>query len=391
MSSLEAIKRLVSGEGARERRSLTALLCHAPAPLARVVLPSSIAVLLLLPAAPPALAEKHPDLGGEKLTNELCLGCHDAVSSEIATKPHGAIEQGCTACHDVLKAAAPPYLAGGFQEVCGACHDLTDKEIVKKHGGQPFASVACTKCHLPHGSTNKALLLPFAHSPFLEGQCDACHEAPQDGAIKLVAENVQEICVTCHEDLQKKFAGSKVVHAVIESDGCASCHSPHATVNPAHLREPASSLCLGCHDDVAEQLKMKTSHPPAKDPGCQACHDPHASNFTARLRTDPTTVCLGCHHAPLVPGAAVPQSVQTAPGFSVAGSYLQKVRQINLDSRNVGHPIFSHPVNGRPDPLRKGMELGCLSCHVPHGTDAPKLLAFTVAPGMGVCQKCHQM
>lgn len=355
-----------------------------------VCLVAVVASLFLLAPATRA-AGNHPDLAGEELSNERCLGCHEEVAAELPSGQHAAVEQGCTACHDVIKAKDSPYLVGTLKDVCGACHELAEKEIVAKHGAQPFADVACTGCHAPHASKNKSLLLAYSHTPFTEGQCDACHDTPEGGKIKLVTTDAKELCTACHEDLEKKFASAKVVHAPIESDGCVLCHSPHATRNPAHLRDPAATLCASCHEDIFAQLSRTSSHAAAKDPGCMACHDPHASNVAARLRADPNTVCLGCHFAALPPGGTVPPSVEIVPGYSVRGSLLQKTKQINLDKRGLGHPIFNHPVGGHPDPLRKGQQLGCLSCHFPHGGNSQKLLIFELAPGQGICQKCHQM
>ncbi|MEW6365871.1 MAG: cytochrome c3 family protein [Acidobacteriota bacterium] len=337
------------------------------------------------------LTAEHPDLEGEKLTKELCLSCHDTVAAEIAAGPHAATEEGCTVCHDLTKGRNPPYLAGTFVELCGACHDLNDKELATKHGSQPIAAASCTTCHAPHGSKNDALLLEYTHAPMAGGQCDSCHAPPENGKVKLVAENVQDICAACHEDLLKRFAGAKVVHPVIESEGCVSCHSPHASRYPAHLLEPETALCLNCHEDVAAELKMASSHAAARDPGCQACHDPHASNSAARLRGDVNAVCLACHQSPAAAGSLPAVSIEIMPGVSVPGSYLRKVHQINLDKNGTGHPIFGHPVSGPIHPSENGKALDCLSCHVPHGTASPKLLAFPIAPGEGVCQKCHKM
>ncbi len=149
-------------------------------------------------------------------------------------------------------------------------------------------------------------------------------------------------------------------------------------------------LCLACHDDVREAI-AKTPHK-ALERGCVSCHDILSKTAQAPfLRLDPNPLCLACHHVSLLPGAVPPASVEIARGFAIPGSFLPRIRQLNLDQRGVGHPVANHPIAGPSDPLRKGRPFGCLSCHVPHGSASPKLLVFKLAPGEGICHKCHQM
>ena len=153
---------------------------------------------------------------------------------------------------------------------------------------------------------------------------------------------------------------------------------------------PTDALCLTCHDDVREAI-AKAPHK-ALERGCVSCHDVVSKTAqTPFLRLDPNPLCMACHHVPLPPGAVPPASIEIAQGFVVPGSFLPRIRQLNLDKRGLGHPVANHPIAGPSDPRRKGRAFGCLSCHLPHGSESPKLLAFKLAPGEGICSKCHQM
>ena len=153
---------------------------------------------------------------------------------------------------------------------------------------------------------------------------------------------------------------------------------------------PTDELCLTCHDDVREAI-AKAPHK-ALERGCVSCHDVVSKTAqTPFLRLDPNPLCMACHHVPLPRGAVPPASIEIARGFVVPGSFLPRVRQLNLDKGGLGHPVTNHPIAGPSDPLRKERAFGCLSCHVPHGSESPKLLAFKLAPGEGICNKCHQM
>ena len=154
--------------------------------------------------------------------------------------------------------------------------------------------------------------------------------------------------------------------------------------------KPVNELCLGCHDDMPK--KMGDTPHKAVETGCATCHDVVGAKATPFLRAEVNSLCLACHHLPqLPPGSKLPDSVAIVPGYTVPGSALPKVKQLNLDARGKGHPIANHPVDGVPDPLKKDRTLNCLSCHVPHGGPSPKLLAFVLKPGEGVCQQCHKM
>ena len=154
--------------------------------------------------------------------------------------------------------------------------------------------------------------------------------------------------------------------------------------------KPVNDLCLGCHDDMTAKMGDKPHK--AIESGCMTCHDVVAAKEKPFLRAEVNPLCLACHRPPVVPpGTLAPERVEIVQGYDVPGSALPLSAQVHLDARGKGHPIAGHPVGGVPDPLKKGKTLDCVSCHVPHGGPLPKLLAFVLKPGEGVCQHCHKM
>lgn len=150
-----------------------------------------------------------------------------------------------------------------------------------------------------------------------------------------------------------------------------------------------NELCLGCHEDLAKAMGEKPHK--AVETGCVTCHDIEKGKDKPFLRTEVNALCLACHHQPAPPpGGKVADRIVIARGYDVPRTALPAVKQLGLNARGMGHPISNHPVSGVADPLKPGKNMTCLSCHVPHGGPSPKLLAFALKPGEGVCQHCHK-
>ena len=58
-----------------------------------------------------------------------------------------------------------------------------------------------------------------------------------------------------------------------------------------------------------------------------------------------------------------------------------------------GHPIDGHPVSNVMDPrniTKVQAEINCLSCHQPHASGQPDLLAKDQANNLAFCSSCHK-
>jgi predicted CXXCH cytochrome family protein len=84
-----------------------------------------------------------------------------AVPNDQAVSTHGPYEAGaCDTCHERANAKDPGKALKVTNDLCFDCHDDFKSSTVKlgkmKH---PSGSTACTKCHNPHNSKKRKLLM----------------------------------------------------------------------------------------------------------------------------------------------------------------------------------------------------------------------------------------
>ncbi len=169
-------------------------------------------------------------------------------------------------------------------------------------------------------------------------------------------------CTSCHED---KISG-KVVHSAMAM-GCAVCHQVVAEGETATVRltMPKEQICFACHGKSGDDYQ----HPPYAQGQCVSCHDPHSSNFPMHLRAEVTTLCLGCHAPRGLAGDAVQRTSNQPPRTesNSHGSKLDPVLQAIHHSS--GRFLALMPV------LQNGSQpVTCISCHQPHSSQDSKLL-----------------
>ena len=196
------------------------------------------------------------------------------------------------------------------------------------------------------------------HSAIAMG-CTACHEIRTNKdvtRVKLITTTPQALCLTCHAD--KNAADLKgTVHPPAVRD-CIKCHDPHESDNKFQLLKPESgdqkeNLCLSCHN-TGLNVPEKGSRHAALDMGCDTCHTTHKvgevgkPEFDYHLTKAPPALCIDCH--------------------DVKSADLQKAHQ--------NQPFET---------------ANCVSCHDPHESAVPKLLAkFTHPPFADKqCEVCH--
>ncbi|MBI5240940.1 MAG: cytochrome c3 family protein [Elusimicrobia bacterium] len=219
------------------------------------------------------------------------------------------------------------------------------------------------------------------HLPVKRGWCSICHASAEDPSALRAEGN--DICLPCHkvsaEPVRKAHLGIGVF-----SGSCLTCHDPHASAKPKVLREkglhmpfeggmcdmchlpvgadgkpkvkdPLSSACQECHSEAAEWLKKRVVHGAFAMGDCTPCHNPHASPRPKFLNSAPQEFCRSCHGIP-----------------------------------DRGHPVKRH-LSFKSGTVKQGSlpaSFDCVSCHVPHGGDWPKLRK---APAKELCLNCHKM
>jgi len=251
---------------------------------------------------------------------------------------------------------------------------------------------ACTGCHVEITAER------VMHGPVAAGTCSTCHVVrTSDGRRRVTlkgggsSRDTTKLCVTCHEEIGDRLK-LKHRHAPVAAGHCTACHDPHGSPFRFQLPAEGNAACVTCHQDIAEALARPQVHAPAAA-SCQICHDPHAGAHPSQLRARGNTVCLACHFDAPVNGTAV--DAASLFGRHRADSVAQLVAngpRILLDASLVsGHPTIGHPVDARRDPNQKGQTLGCASCHNPHGSTGAKLLRFGATGVSSLCLRCHRM
>ena len=217
-------------------------------------------VILLVGAAGSGAAKQHP-VPLEKNTDPAkCVGCHgDKTKGKFV---HSAMATGCLSCHEIRvnKSATHVKLVKATAvKVCLQCH--SDKDVAQVKGRIHSPAIrGCIKCHDPHTSSNKNLLLK-----------------PTSGASA-----DENLCLQCHTTgLNTPEKGSR--HAALDM-GCETCHVSHKTGDRGtrqfdfHLTKDTPALCVDCHDPADKNLVSAHQGQPFAKADCLTCHDPHKSD-----------------------------------------------------------------------------------------------------------------
>jgi predicted CXXCH cytochrome family protein len=337
---------------------------------------------------------------GEKKDN-LCLTCHtQGLNVPEKGSRHAALDMGCETCHVTHKSGSEPTIENRFHltkaapALCVDCHDPKDAGLQKAHQNQPFGTANCLQCHDPHQSAQPKLMAKFLHPPFAEKSCEMCHAAAKDGKVVLTQKNVKDLCVTCHSDKAEQIEKAKVQHPGAAGD-CTDCHNPHASAYPGLPKTDPVNICLGCHSDIADLEKKPVHHQPVFVQGCAICHQPHGSDNEHLLRAaDTNKLCLECHGPD-----SKPQKLESDHLVAIFGgrirlpeNYFAKVPILPL-KYNLGHPVDGHPVSNVMDPTdvtKVKTPMNCLTCHQPHASLQPDLLAKDQANNVSFCAGCHK-
>jgi predicted CXXCH cytochrome family protein len=339
-------------------------------------------------------------VSGDTKDTNLCLRCHKmGMNVPKDGSRHPALDNGCDTCHTTHKTGERGvrefdfHLTKNAPGLCQDCHDVKDADLIKAHQGQPFGSADCVSCHDPHQSDAKHLMAKFTHNPFAGGQCDTCHQPAKDGKVVLTAASAKEICVTCHADKADQIEKSKVQHPGAAGD-CTDCHSPHAGNSPYFPKPNPVAVCTGCHSDSNDQLKKAHPHQPVSVQGCAICHDPHGNDNLHLLRAaTPYQLCMECHGPDSNPAKLESEHVVTIFDGKVKlpDDYFQRVPILPV-KYGIGHPVDKHPVKDQVDPETGKVlkAVNCLTCHQPHASAKPGLLAGDQENGLMFCATCHK-
>jgi predicted CXXCH cytochrome family protein len=220
--------------------------------------------------------------------------------------------------------------------------------------------------------------------------------AGQQNPYRLKDPDQTKLCLGCHTDFQQKLK-MPVVHAAVLAGECSGCHDPHVSAQPKLLSGDLRELCASCHGNVIPEQAM-SAHKPVADGQCRQCHDPHASDNEKLLVKKGEELCFDCHDAikQAVTDSKVKHSIVEAGcptchdphGSDQSGHLLKKaVPALCVDCHEPDAPAFL--ARHQRYPVGKAV---CSECHDPHGSNQPALLRNNVhAPfAGGGCSSCHQ-
>jgi predicted CXXCH cytochrome family protein len=322
-----------------------------------------------------ACIDCHSDLDGVELPHDEeleivdCSMCHDDISEEMATGPHGgwamdddapsASCQSCHGVHDVLSSKDPrsPTSHARSTELCSACHEAALSAIERSpHGRKAGGDVvaACIDCHSGHAVKSPA-------DPIGQlGTCGPCHEQQ----------------VTQH---RRSLHGRAAVRGDELAPSCVTCHQHHAIMSHEEPSSPTSTLnvpalCARCHREgspVMLQHDIPQHH--------------IISNFSMSVHGEGlfkkgltvTAVCTSCHTAHDILDHNHPES--TINRNNIAGmcmtchARIEEVHVKVIEGRlweEEPHKVPScvechqpHEIRNRPVELTEASTRACMECH----------------------------
>ncbi len=259
--------------------------------------------------------------------SKICAVCHDAGVPENYSAHYPFAEGECSSCHDSHQSDNSSLLKSAMPALCFECHENTAEGASSVHA----ILEECSTCHSSHSSEHTKLLIQkmpdlcqncheennseYVHAPVKNGECTSCHSPHASEQESLLISEQKELCLGCHnkvystdstfvQNIDLQIEKSKFVHAVIEMDGCSSCHGAHDTGQPDMLKNTFPdtyyvrakvenyALCFDCHDSAILQEDASASGTNFRNGNqnlhyfhingtrgrsCSMCHDVHAS------------------------------------------------------------------------------------------------------------------
>lgn len=255
--------------------------------------------------------------------------------------------------------------ASAVAGLAGSKHDLTGGG----DAGDPGA--ACAFCHVPHSTetaatpawakrTSGAEPVQFSLYTWNVGPGMKGVNGPGGGSLT---------CLSCHDGMIAKSVDYPLARSAAAS-GIPSAFDPrigrgrgtaHGNEHPIGIPYRAGRAGLADLRDAMEK-DIKFYGPEGNQVGCASCHNPHISGTPFSLEKPISDLCSSCHE-----GKASGRHIMAAYGFG-----------------------DDHPVKGKPDPLRKGRDLSCTSCHAPHGGPGAAPSISASAQDDSLCLRCHR-
>jgi predicted CXXCH cytochrome family protein len=241
----------------------------------------------------------------------------DAGKNDIAVELYKGKELVDTSRGEIFyltrKEAAPPadYRVQRLhvphnEKLCVDCHNMSPS--ADQATSLQVKENSCYGCH------KRMLEVKYVHGPAGTYSCGYCHSLT--AAVKYdTPKRDIELCNECHAEKATEFRKRKYLHGPIAAGMCEVCHDPHGSNHPSQLKLPVNELCVSCHEEVRKTphvVRTTTGggHPVGDKPdpsaygkgrlmSCVSCHDPHSGDvryFFVNNAEDRMLLCQMCHN-----------------------------------------------------------------------------------------------
>ena len=256
---------------------------------------------------------------------------------------------------------APAYNSADYvgSDACKDCHEDQFKAFshtshaqltkIKSWDGKVTGCESCHgpgKAHTEEGDPKKIISFKNKAPKEISETCLACHAGKEEHNNFRRGEHWRNdvSCVDCHTPHSMQ-TGRNLASSNVFVSGANAQKPGFSTVRILKMNEP--QLCLSCHSEVKHQFNLPFHHKVLEGAmKCSDCHNPHGGFELkqTRLATGVDATCLRCH------------------------------------ADKQGPFVYEHaPVKTE----------GCVSCHTPHGSSNPRLLATSRVAQL--CLTCHSV
>lgn len=303
----------------------------------------------------------------------------------------------------VRQAGSPSIVVHAPYEAkeCHSCHETET--------GQTFATITnlCFKCH-----DNFPTSMRFQHKPVGSGDCLRCH-TPHTSFVKgLLVKPQTELCSECHQLIRTP---APFVHRPVADGDCVSCHDPHVSNQAGLLKNTMEKVCLGCHvgfyeipvlsaaapapdaasnrlDEATSRLHGDSAIATATGPATPATRQiPVSLNESSTNSLDWRTFLRRKNTSvPATVSARTNRNGNAALGSTGANSAPEVTRSVGKPSQKTADATPSASAAGKRVMAKykhAPVEAGeCTSCHDPHKSGNASLLK---KPLEQICFECH--
>jgi DmsE family decaheme c-type cytochrome len=190
------------------------------------------------------------------------------------------------------------------------------------------------------------------------------------------------MCLGCHEgNVGFSWHGGPLDDNEV---GCAGCHQSHAANDPVLKTSTQAGKCFECHAFLKSDSLKAYSHPVREGKmACGACHSPHGESTELLLvRQTVNDTCYQCHaekrgpflweHAPVVEDCT---TCHDPHGSNHPGMLAKRAPLLCQSCHSQsGHPSIAYDADGLASGAPSQYLLGqsCLNCHSQvHGSNHP--------------------